>query len=319
MTGPSREDGEARNVAVVDIGSNSTRLLIAHLDGAHVDELVRLSNVTRLGAGVDRDGRLRDDAMERVFTTLDDYRREIEEHDCRSAVAVLTSAVRDSANGEQFAHEVQERYALAPHVLSGDEEARLTFLGATSDRPASDTPTLVLDIGGGSTELVIGTGQAADFHVSTQAGVVRQTERHLHDDPPREPELLELTEDVRAILRDAVPQSRREGVGHGIGVAGTATSLAAIAQRLEPYDPERVQGYMLEAGECDRILDRLARMSIDERRAVPGLHPDRAPTIVAGVVIFAQVLSLFGLERIEISEHDILRGAALGLAAPSCS
>jgi exopolyphosphatase / guanosine-5'-triphosphate,3'-diphosphate pyrophosphatase len=313
MTARSQADPEAMNVAVVDIGSNSTRLLIAHLDGDHVDELVRHSNVTRLGAGVDRDGHLRDDAMERVFTTLDDYHREIEEHDCRSAVAVLTSAVRDSANGRQFAREVQERYGLVPHVLTGDQEAELTFLGATSGRSTSDIPTLVLDIGGGSTELVIGTDHEVDFHVSTQAGVVRQTERHVHTDPPTEPELHELTEDVRAILRDAVPKSRREGVGHGIAVAGTATSVAAIAQKLDPYDPERVHGYMLDTTECDRILGKLVGMTLAQRREVPGLHPDRAPTIVAGVAIFSQVLSLFGLERIEISEHDILRGAALGL------
>ncbi|MFZ0040136.1 MAG: Ppx/GppA family phosphatase, partial [Solirubrobacteraceae bacterium] len=225
------------NVAVVDIGSNSTRLLIANRQGDHIDELVRHTNVTRLGAGVDSDGRLRDDAMQRVFDTLDGYKKEIDDHDCEAAVAVLTSAVRDSANGEEFADEVKTRYGLEPHVLSGDDEAQLTFLGATSERDADDTtPTLVLDIGGGSTELVIGTGHEVDFHVSTQAGVVRQTERHLHDDPPTESQLQALREDVRAILADGVPAQRREGVQHAIGVAGTATSLAAIAQRLDPYD-----------------------------------------------------------------------------------
>ncbi len=174
------------NVAVVDIGSNSTRLLIAALEDHRVTaELVRHSVVTRLGSGVDADGRLREDAMQRTFSALDGYKAEIDEHDCRAAVAVLTSAVRDSANGEQFAEEVRRRYELEPHVLTGDQEAGLTFLGATSERDPSDrTPTLVLDIGGGSTELVIGTGSEVGFHVSTQAGVVRQTERHLHRDPP---------------------------------------------------------------------------------------------------------------------------------------
>jgi exopolyphosphatase/guanosine-5'-triphosphate,3'-diphosphate pyrophosphatase len=303
------------NVAVVDIGSNSTRLLIAELEGDHVSELVRRSEVTRLGAGVDADGRLRDDAMERVFKTLEGYRAEIEQHDCERAVAVLTSAVRDSANGGQFAEAVRDRYGLAPHVLSGDEEAQLTFLGATSERDSADrAPTLVLDIGGGSTELVIGCGRDVGFHVSTQAGVVRQTERHLHQDPADGAELAELTGDVRRILRDAVPESRREGVEHGIAVAGTATSLAAIAQKLDPYDPERVHGYLLSSAECDRILSELVAMPLSARRQVTGLHPDRAPTIVAGVAIFREVLSLFGLEQIEVSEHDILRGAALGLS-----
>jgi exopolyphosphatase / guanosine-5'-triphosphate,3'-diphosphate pyrophosphatase len=300
------------NVAVVDIGSNSTRLLIAKVEDHHVTELVRRSEVTRLGAGVDADGRLREDAMQRVFDTLDRYRDEIDRHGCERAVAVLTSAVRDSANGRQFAEEVQARYSLEPHVLTGDEEAQLTFLGATSERDSSDrTPTLVLDIGGGSTELVIGVGRDVVFHVSTQAGVVRQTERHLHHDPPDPGELAELAEDARGILAAAVPAERRDSVRRGIAVAGSATSLAAIAQNLDPYDPEKVHGYMLSAGECNRILDRLSKMTLEQRRHVAGLHPDRAPTIVAGVVIFREVLSLFGLDQIEISEHDILRGAAL--------
>ncbi|MGA9859936.1 MAG: Ppx/GppA phosphatase family protein [Solirubrobacteraceae bacterium] len=303
------------NVAVVDIGSNSTRLLVAELGpGSAVRELVRYSTVTRLGTGVDTDGRLRDDAMQRVFDTLDAYRTDIESHHCEHAVAVLTSAVRDSANGAEFAEQVRERYGLEPHVLAGDEEARLTFLGATSERDQTDRrPTLVFDIGGGSTELVIGEGGEVVFRVSTQAGVVRQTERHITHDPPQASELEELATDVRGIIADAVPVARRSGVGHAIGVAGTATSLAAIAQHLDPYDPERVHGYLLSAAECDRILGELSRMTLVQRRQVAGLHPDRAPTIIAGAIIFRQILSLFDLDQIEISEHDILRGAALGL------
>ena len=303
------------NVAVVDIGSNSTRLLVAELqDGAVTRELVRHSTVTRLGAGVDADGRLRQDAMDRVFATLDAYKADIDAHQCERSVAVLTSAVRDSANGADFANQVNERYGLVPHVLAGEEEARLTFLGATSERNSGDTrPTLVFDIGGGSTELVIGQGSEVVFRVSTQAGVVRQTERHIATDPPTAAEIDELAADVRGILAAAVPTDRRTGIVHAIAVAGTATSLAAIAQQLDPYDPERVHGYLLSAEECDDILDRLSQMKLAQRRSVAGLHPDRAPTIIAGVVIFRQVLDLIGLRTIEVSEHDILRGAALGL------
>ena len=302
-------------IAVVDIGSNSTRLLIADVtDGRVQAELERRSTVTRLGAGVDVDGRLREDAMERVFSALDEYKTEIDRRGCERGVAVLTSAVRDSANGVQFAEAVRDRYGLEPHVLTGDEEARLTFLGATSERDPDDTtPTLVFDIGGGSTEMVLGAGHEVSFHVSTQAGVVRQTERHLHDDPPRESECQELADDVRRILDDAVPAEQRDHVSRGIAVAGTATSLAAIAQDLEPYDPERVHGYELTAEECERILARLSRLTLAQRREVAGLHPDRAPTIIAGVLIFEQVLALFGIDRVEVSEHDILRGAALGM------
>jgi exopolyphosphatase/guanosine-5'-triphosphate,3'-diphosphate pyrophosphatase len=299
------------NVAVVDIGSNSTRLLIAERSDDAITELVRESNVTRLGAGVDREGRLAEDAMQRVYTVLDGYRDEIEAHGCESAVAVLTSAVRDSANGEEFAAQIRGRYGIEPHILTGDEEAQLTYLGATSERdPANRTRTLVLDIGGGSTEMVIGEGNEVRFHVSTQAGVVRQSERHLDDDPPTAVEIDALVEDVTAILTDAVPATERDAVGHGIAVAGTATSLAAIAQSLEPYDPAQVEGYRVRAAECEEILTRLAAMGLAERREVAGLHPDRAPTIVAGLLIFREVLRLFGLDEIEVSEHDILRGAA---------
>ena len=188
----------------------------------------------------------------------------------------------------------------------------MTFLGATSERdPEDGTPTLVIDIGGGSTEVVIGSGREVSFHVSTQAGVVRQSERHINSDPPTESELDELAHDVREILARSVPAEYRAGVKHAIGVAGTATSLAAIAQRLDPYDPRRVHGYILSAAERDRILAHLASIALEQRRQVPGLDPSRAPTIVAGVIILTEVMGLFALEQIEISEHDILRGAAL--------
>jgi exopolyphosphatase/guanosine-5'-triphosphate,3'-diphosphate pyrophosphatase len=303
-------------VAVVDIGSNSTRVLIADVrDGRVTDELERRSEVTRLGTGVDADGRLREDAMERVFATLDEYARVIEHHGAEVKLAVLTSAVRDSANGEEFAEQVKDRYGLVPHVLTGDQEARLTFLGATSERDSSDTPTLVIDIGGGSTELVIGVGDQVSFHVSTQAGVVRQTERHIDHDPPQPEEVRELAADVRSIIADAVPVAQRSAVQRAIAVAGTATSLAAIDQELDPYDPDRVHGYTLTREACERILERLAALPLAQRRQVAGLHPDRAPTIVAGAVILREVLSYFALQRVEVSEHDILRGAAIGLSS----
>jgi len=302
-------------VAVVDIGTNSTRLLIADVDDGRVtDELEHETTVTRLGAGVDADGRLRDDAMQRVYDALERYRQLIDGRRTDHALAVLTSAVRDAGNGDEFARVVEQRYGLAPHILAGDDEARLTFLGATSERDPSDsTPTLVIDIGGGSTELVLGEGREAEFHVSNQAGVVRQTERFIHTDPPTEAELRGLSEDAHAILSNGVPAERREGAQHAIAVAGTATSLAAIAQRLDPYDAEKVHGYRLSTNEIKRILRELSALPLAERREVPGLHPDRAPTIIAGILILLAAMDLFGVDEVEISEHDILRGAALGL------
>lgn len=303
-------------VAVVDIGTNSTRLLIADVaDGRVTEELERRTTITRLGAGVDKDGSLNQEAMERVYRALEDYRELIDEHRAERALAVLTSAVRDAANGREFAETVRERYGLEPHVLSGDEEAGLTYLGATSERDEGDEePTLVFDIGGGSTEVVIGSGREMKFHVSTQAGVVRMTERHIDSDPPTRSECEELAEDVRSVIEAGVPVEQRSAVQHAIGVAGTATSLAAISQHLDPYDAEKVHGYVISRAECERILEELAALPLEERRKVPGLHPDRAPTIVAGVIILIEILELFALHEVEISEHDILRGAALGLS-----
>jgi exopolyphosphatase/guanosine-5'-triphosphate,3'-diphosphate pyrophosphatase len=303
-------------VAVADIGSNSTRLLVADVEGGRVvRELEHQSIVTRLGAGVDSNGALSDEGIQRVYETLDQYANSVEAHGADTRIAVLTSAVRDASNGADFAKSVRERYGFEPHVLSGDDEAQLTFLGATSERDPEDrTPTLVVDIGGGSTELVTGAGRKADFHVSTQAGVVRQTERHLRDDPPLSEELEALSSEVREIVTDGVPENKLGAIRRAIGVAGTATQLAAIAQGLEPYDPKKVHGYVLAATEAREILGRLAAVGLEERKKTRGLDPSRAPTIVAGVEILLVVLELFGLSEVEVSEHDILRGAALGLS-----
>ena len=302
---------------VVDIGSNTTRLLIAEMRDGRVREIVRRTQVTRLGAGVDSAGRLRDDAIARVLEMLDRYRVDLDAHGCRRSVAVMTSAVRDAANGPELAQQVADRYGLEPHVLAGEDEARLTFLGATGElAPGDRTPMLVIDIGGGSTELAIGTGGEIDFRVSTQAGVVRQTERHLPSDPPKTAELEEVAADVRSILAAAVPMQRRSGVAHAIAVAGTATQLAAVAQRLDQYDSAMVQGYPLTRTECERLLGELAAVALEQRRSVPGLDPARAPTIVAGAVILREVMTLFGLQQVEVSEHDILHGAFLDLVAP---
>ena len=301
-------------VAVVDIGSNSTRLLIAELeDGRVTAEPERRTTVTRLGQGVDSAGRLADEAMQRVYDALDQFREPIDREQPDRAVAVMTSAVRDAANGREFADGVEDRYGLEPHILTGDQEAEFTFLGATSERDPEDrTATVVIDIGGGSTEMVVGAAQQISFHRSTQAGVVRQSERHLHTDPPTVAEMAALSGDVRAILLDGVPEEHR-AVQRGIAVAGTATQLAAISQELEPYDSGKVHGFVLTVSEIGRLRDRLAALPLAEREQVSGLDPGRAPTIVAGALILDQAMELFGLDAVEVSEHDILRGAALGL------
>ena len=297
-------------VGVVDIGSNSTRLLVAEVGGGALEELDRRSIVTRLGHGVDSDGRLDEAAQARVFAALDEYAPALD--GCERRVAVLTSAVRDADNGAAFTAAVRERYGLDARTLAGDEEARLTYRGATAARdPGDPTELLVIDIGGGSTELVTGARGEARFHVSTQAGVVRHSERHLHTDPPTAQEMRALARDVRAIFEQAVPAAVRERVAAAVAVAGTATSCAAIDLGLEPYDASRVEGYVLTASRLGEIRDRLAALPLRERRQVAGLHPDRAPTIVAGTILLAEALEAFGLGAFEVSERDILWGVAL--------
>jgi exopolyphosphatase/guanosine-5'-triphosphate,3'-diphosphate pyrophosphatase len=247
-----------------------------------------------------------------VLAALADYRAAVDELGAERVTAVATSAVRDAANGEDFLTHLRERFGIDAQILSGDEEARLTFLGATAARPRGGEPTLVLDIGGGSTEFVVGApGEAPGFHVSAQAGAVRQTERHVTADPPPREDLRAMADKVSEIIAAAVPPDVRHSTGSGIAVAGTATSLAAIEQELDPYDPERVHGFELQLAACERILAMLAAIPENERRQVKGLHPDRAPTIVAGVVILIEAMRAFGLKTIEISEADILHGAAL--------
>ncbi|HVW48666.1 MAG TPA: Ppx/GppA phosphatase family protein [Solirubrobacterales bacterium] len=301
----------SRRVAVIDIGSNSTRLLVADVAGGRVTPIERRSTVTRLGRGVDLSGRLAAEAVEAACAAVDPYVATLQEMGAEAVDAIATSAVRDAENGSAFIAELRERFALSARVLGGDEEARLTYLGATSE-DAPEVSTLVLDIGGGSTEMVVGEDREAEWHTSLQAGVVRHTERHLPSDPPTPVELEALAADVRGLIEGATLDAPRAEAG--IAVAGTPTSLAAIELELDPYDPKRVHGHVLELRSIQRMLSRLAAAPLAQRREIRGLHPDRAPTIVAGVVILVEAMRAFDLERITVSEHDILYGAAIALA-----
>ncbi|HEX3872522.1 MAG TPA: Ppx/GppA phosphatase family protein [Solirubrobacteraceae bacterium] len=305
-------------VAVLDIGSNSTRLLIADVDPAgRVEPIDRRSGVTRLAEGVDSDGLLKPAAIDRVCAVLDDYADLIRSRRCEAARAVMTSAVRDAANGADFVRLVADRYAVDARAITGDDEARLTFLGAMAGRDPNPDPsksTLVVDVGGGSTELVVGSAEKISFHVSLQAGVVRQTERHLPVDPPAPSQLDALRRDVRGLIERHVPPADRRRPTQAIAVAGTAISCAAIDQGLRDYDYDRVHGYRLDLTTCRLLLARVAGIPLAARSTIRGLHPDRAPTIIAGIAILIEVLESFGLPGFEASEHDILRGAALELA-----
>ncbi|MEI7889280.1 MAG: Ppx/GppA phosphatase family protein [Actinomycetes bacterium] len=309
-------------IATVDIGTNSTRLLVCSIDTSSegrpvLADLERHSIVTRLGDGVDSSGRLAPEATQRVLDVLDGYMKIIQLYPVAAMGGVLTSAGRDAADGLEFSERITAETGIPVRLIGGDEEAQLSFAGATSEVPQDGKRLLVCDVGGGSTELITGQVGELDFHVSLPAGVVRQSERHLKSDPPTPDELEAAAIEVRELLQAQVPDSVRGSVDACIAVAGTATTLSAIDQSLEPYDPARVHGSTVTLERSRELLGRIASLPLAERVNVDGLHPDRAPTAVAGAVILCEVLEAFGLDRFEASEHDILRGVALMLAASS--
>jgi exopolyphosphatase/guanosine-5'-triphosphate,3'-diphosphate pyrophosphatase len=287
--------------------------LIGDVEGTGITEIERRTTVTNMGRGVDHSGLICSDAVDDVCTVIGDYKSRYEEMGAERVMTIATSAVRDAVNGDAFIAELRERFNLNARLLTGEEEASLTYMGATAHRP-DEGATLVFDIGGGSTELIVGSGTKVGFHTSLQAGTIRQSERHLTSDPPDPHELEDLAADIRNQIDRAIAAQPHAQALRAIAVAGTPTSLAAIDQGLEPYDPGRVHGYRLGMKPIQRMLSRLSSLPLAERLRVPGLHPGRAPTIVAGTVILVQVMRAFRMKEIEVSELDILHGSALSAA-----
>ncbi len=278
-------------VAAVDLGSNTTRLLVGRVEDGRVDELHRESRITRLGEGVDSRRRLLPLPIARVRNVLTDYRRTAESLGADRTLLVATSAVRDAENGEAFLGEIEWSYGFATQLLSGDEEAQLTQRGVGE----LDAATLLVDIGGGSTELVLD-----GFRTSLPLGSVRFTERH--------GEGVEASvEAARALLPELEPES-------AVGVAATITTLAALDLGLDEYDRSRVDGHALTRDGARAQLERLAALPLEERRQVPALEPERAPVIVAGAAILVAILDAYELDSIRVSERDLLDGAALAAA-----
>jgi len=299
-------------VGAVDMGTNSTRLLVADVDGADLAEVERLLRITRLGDRVDADGRLSDAGMERVHTVLEGYAARARELGAERVLATATSAVRDADNGSEFLADVRRQHGFETRLLSGREEAELTYRGVTSRR-AAGPGTLVCDIGGGSTELVLGGPAGVLDATSLDVGCVRMSERCLRSDPPTAAELAELREAVAALL----PREITSRTSTLVGVAGTVTTLATIDLGLDREIPEEIDGHALEAATVEALLGQLAAVPLAERREVRGLMPERAPTIVAGAAIAAEVLRATGSGRMLVSERDILHGAALAAADPA--
>jgi exopolyphosphatase/guanosine-5'-triphosphate,3'-diphosphate pyrophosphatase len=288
-------------VAAIDLGTNSTRLLVADVENGDIREVDRRLEITRLGEEVDTRRQLLPEAVARVRNVLAVYRRLIEDDGAERTLAFATSAVRDAENGEAFLGEIEWSYGFETRLLTGDEEAILAFRGVSSGRDLQDE-TVIVDVGGGSTELIVGGGDGVTFHKSYDLGCVRLTERFSRD-PRGAAEL------VRATLAAEVPEGVRPT--QAIGVAGTITQLATVDLGLEREEPDVVHGHRLGTQTIEQLLDRLAAMSVEEIRKVRGMHPDRAPVIVAGTVVVLETLRHFGLDGLEVSERDNLHGAAL--------
>jgi exopolyphosphatase / guanosine-5'-triphosphate,3'-diphosphate pyrophosphatase len=293
-------------VAAVDLGTNSTRLLVADVENGRLDEVSRRLTITRLGEDVDKRRILLPVAVARVRNCLADYRRELEALGAERTLCIATSSVRDAENGEAFLGEIEWSYGFTTRLLSGQEEAAMMIRGLTAGRPPLDD-VLVVDIGGGSTELVVATEGKIAFATSLDIGCVRITERFLGSDPPSKPELAAASAYVRSLLPPVE-------TSHVIGVAGTITTLATLDLGDDEYDPERTHGHRIPLASVEDQLGRLAAMTTEERLAVPGIEPGRAPVIVAGVVVLREVLTAYGLKEIEVSERDVLHGAAFAAA-----
>jgi exopolyphosphatase/guanosine-5'-triphosphate,3'-diphosphate pyrophosphatase len=341
----------ATRVAAIDCGTNSVRLLIADVSGTELTELERRTEIVRLGQGVDKTGRLAPEALERTFTAMRGYAKLVESHGAERVRVVATSATRDAANRDEFVRGVVEIFGVEPEVISGDEEARLSFTGATKDLAALRPmrPYLVVDIGGGSTEFVLGTGDVETAR-SVDIGCVRMTERHLLSDPPSPEQVAAAVADIDAALaavrsgaetdaargetavlvdEDGVPLDPNtppppaappvpgvpiERARTLVGLAGSVTTVAGIALDLPEYDPERIHLSRLKARQVHDVTRMLLHSTHDERAAIGVMHPGRVDVIGAGALILDRIMREYGFADLVVSEHDILDGIAWSLA-----
>ena len=295
----------AGRVAAVDMGTNSTRLLIADRTPTGLVDIERIETVTGLGRGVDRSGRLSVDAIERTTRVLRSYGRRIRQTGVQAARAVATSAARDATNRDEFLGAAQGALGFRPDIIDGEEEASLVFAGATGGTPDPGA-VVVIDIGGGSTEIVTDEGG-----VSTDIGSIRLTERCLPDHPATVRDLAEARREATCVMGAADPPRR----SRAMGTAGTWTSLAAMRLDLDTYDPHLVEGTTLSLEDLERMVAWLGSLDLEEKTAIASLNPERAPVILGGAVVAEASLRLLGLEHITVTGHDILDGICLSVGS----
>ena len=296
------------NVAAVDIGTNSVRLLITDPSGR---ELERPMRITRLGQGVDVTGALQAEAISRTTAVLREYHALCERWAVQRIVATATSAARDATNSTEFFEAAEGALGVRPQLLSGEDEARFSFRGATAELRAADGPFLIMDIGGGSTELVLGVSEPEAL-VSLQLGCVRMTERHLKTDPPTESELTACLADIRSQLASSKTRFDARRARRVIGLAGTVTALSALQLGLTHYDATRTHHSTLSRSQVETLFERRSRASVAERRGLLA-EPKRADVIVGGTAVLVTILRELEISELLVSEHDILDGLAASL------
>ena len=299
-------------VAAIDCGTNSIRLLIADVEGSQVRDVTRVMLVVRLGEGVDISGRLSPAAMQRTWAAVEDYAGQIRAAGAQQVRMVATSASRDAENAEDFVDGVVERLGQPPEVISGAEEAHLSFVGARSvlDLPGE---VLVVDIGGGSTEFVVGDEDVSAAR-SVNIGCVRMTERHLRDDPPTADQIVAATTDIDEAIEDARQATRFERAGHLIGLAGSVTTVAALAMDLPEYDSSRIHGSRISEADVHRVTAEMLTATRAQRAAEPVMHPGRVDVIGGGALVLDRIMRAGQFGEVVVSEHDILDGIVLSLA-----
>jgi len=311
-------------VAAIDCGTNSIRLLVADVpDGGRHTDLLRRMEVVRLGQGVDATGRLAPEAIERTRVVLAGYAATARDLGAAEVRMVATSATRDAANRADFEDMVLATLGRLPDVVPGREEADLSFLGATASLDVAAEahglqpprpPFLVVDIGGGSTEFVLGNSDGVRAARSVDIGCVRMTERHLHGDPPTGEEIARAEADIRAALADVSAEVPVGDAASLVGLAGSVTTVAALALRLPAYDPDAIHGSRIPVAGVRAVTADLLAATRGRRAALPVMHPGRVDVIGAGALILRVLMDEFGFDEVAVSEHDILDGIALRLA-----
>lgn len=298
------------NIAAIDIGTNSTRILIAE-EKNPLCPIFRAIEVTRLGEGVNQNRILQPLAMERTVEALKKFQGKAEDLKVKSLRLVATSAVRDAKNRQDFVDLVAQKTGLNLEVISGEEEAKLTYWGVTADLDWPEGNVVAFDLGGGSTELILGSKEEVKKLTSVDVGAVRMTEVFLHSNPVQDEEYKKMEEYLLEMLFPVLKELREEKVALLVGVGGTATSLAAMDQELVPYDPNRVHGYFVCLEGLKLIAEKLKKLTIEERQTIPGLHPKRADIILGGIGIVETLLAGLALDRFMVSENDLLLGMIL--------